>query len=109
MFDLIFIFLNSLLVGFRGQTALQAEIIALRHQLTVLRRTQSPKRPILNRADRCFWVWLSRVWPGWRSSLIIVKPETVIGGIAKASVGIGHGRFVTVDRAVLECRRKLVI
>ena len=32
------------------------EIIALRHQLTVLQRTQKPKRINLNRADRCFWV-----------------------------------------------------
>jgi hypothetical protein len=24
------------------------------------------------------WVWLSRFWPGWRSALLIVKPETVI-------------------------------
>ena len=79
MFDLILMFLNSLFVGFRSQAALQAEIIALRHQLIVLHRTQKPKRLILNRADRCLWVWLSRVWSGWRSSLILVKPETVIG------------------------------
>jgi hypothetical protein len=26
-----------------------------------------------------FHVWLSRLWSGWRSALIIVKPETVIG------------------------------
>jgi putative transposase len=57
---------------------MQAEIIALRHQLTVLKRKQ-PKRLVLNRADRCLWVWLSRLWSGWRHSLIIVKPETVIG------------------------------
>jgi transposase InsO family protein len=25
-----------------------------------------------------FWVWLSRLWSGWRSTLAIVKPETVI-------------------------------
>jgi len=25
-----------------------------------------------------FWVWLSRLWAGWRSCLVIVKPETVI-------------------------------
>ena len=79
MLDLILMFVNSLLVGFRGQAAFQAEIIALRHQLIVLQRTQKPKRLVLNRGDRCLWVWLSRLWPGWRSSLIIVKPETVIG------------------------------
>jgi transposase InsO family protein len=24
------------------------------------------------------WVWISRIWPAWRSALVIVKPETVI-------------------------------
>ena len=70
---------RSLLGGFRQQAALQAEIIALRHQLIVLQRTPYPKRLLLNRTDRWFWVWLSRLWSGWRSALIIVKPETVIG------------------------------
>jgi hypothetical protein len=34
---------RSVLGGFRQQAALQAEIIALRHQLTVLQRTPYPK------------------------------------------------------------------
>jgi putative transposase len=71
--------LNSLLIGLRGQAAMQAEIIALRHQLTVFQRTQKPKRIMLNGIDRCLWVLLSRLWSGWRSALIMVKPETVIG------------------------------
>ena len=29
-------------------------------------------------ADRLLWVWLSQLWSGWRSALMIVKPETVI-------------------------------
>jgi hypothetical protein len=41
MLDLILMLLNSLLVGFRSRVAMQAEIIALRHQLTVLQRNQS--------------------------------------------------------------------
>ena len=57
---------------------MQAEIIALRHQLTVLQRTHRPKRLVLKRGDRCLWVWLSRLWSGWRSALLIVKPQTVI-------------------------------
>jgi hypothetical protein len=28
--------------------------------------------------DRCVWVMLSRLWTGWRTALVIVKPETVI-------------------------------
>src|SRR3989454_9813975 len=79
MLDLILMSLNFLLPGFRSRAAMQTEIIALRHQLTVLQRTQKAKRLVLSRADRCLWVWLSRLWSGWRSSLIIVKPETVIG------------------------------
>jgi len=70
--------LRSLLVGVRNQAATQAEIIALRHQLIVLQRTQKSKRLVLNRTDRCLWVWLSQLWSGWRSALMIVKPETVI-------------------------------
>src|SRR5687767_5385025 len=35
-------------------------------------------RPSLRPTDRLFWVWLSKIWIGWREALIIVKPETVI-------------------------------
>ena len=53
------------------------EILALRHQLRVLERSRQP-RLHLTTADRLLWVWFSRVWPGWRTALIIVKPETVV-------------------------------
>ena len=57
---------------------LHAEILALRHQLLVLQRSNGCHRPRLSFADRLLWVWLSQLWSGWRSALIIVKPETVI-------------------------------
>jgi transposase InsO family protein len=60
----------------RSRAALQLEILALRHQLGVLHR--SVKRPKLTTSDRLLWAWLCRVWPDWRSALVIVKPETVI-------------------------------
>jgi hypothetical protein len=101
--------LNSLLMGLRSQAVMQAEIIALRHQLNVLQRNQ-PKRLVLSRGDRCLWVWFSRLWSGWRYSLIIVKPETIIGwGIVKDFDGTGLGRFATVGPDVLEFREKLGI
>jgi putative transposase len=78
MLDLIFMMLGSFLRSFRTHAAIQAELIALRHQLVVLQRTQKKNRLILHRGDRCLWVWLSQLWSGWRSALIIVKPETVI-------------------------------
>jgi len=62
---------------FKSRTALQVENLALRHQLAVLRR--SVKRPKVTSADRLFWAWLCDAWSDWRSSLFIVKPETVIG------------------------------
>jgi putative transposase len=61
----------------KSRAALQLENVALRHQITVLQR--SVKRPRLNACDRHVWIWLSRIWSDWRSCLIIVKPETVIG------------------------------
>jgi hypothetical protein len=56
MLNLILMMLRSLLVGFRGQADMQAEIIALRHQLIVLQRNPKTKRLLLDRADRCLWV-----------------------------------------------------
>ena len=61
---------------FKSRAALQLENLALGHQLGVLQR--SLKRPKLAPPDRLLWVWLCAVWSGWRSALIIVKPNTVI-------------------------------
>jgi transposase InsO family protein len=60
----------------RSRASMQAEILALRHQLGIYQRTT--KRPRVRQADRLFWSWLSRIWSGWRESLVIVQPETVI-------------------------------
>ena len=61
---------------FKSRAALQLENLALRHQVGVLQR--SVKRPKLAPPDRLLWVWLCAVWSGWRSALLIVKPNTVI-------------------------------
>ena len=55
---------------------LVVENLALRQQVAVYKHTV--KRPKLRTRDRVFWVWLSRLWPNWRSALAIVQPETVI-------------------------------
>ena len=67
----------AFLAFFRQRTALQLEILALRHQLGVLQR--SVKRPKLTAADRFLWAWLAAVWTDWQPSSIIIKPATVIG------------------------------
>src|SRR5260370_35054684 len=63
--------------AFKSRATLQLENLALRHQLSVLRR--SVKRPKLTPADRFLWTWVCEAWSDWRSALVIVKPETVIG------------------------------
>jgi transposase InsO family protein len=67
------------LVGssFRTRAALQAEILALGHQLAVFQKNAPPGLR-LQRSDRFLWVLLSRWWPGWRRSLHIVRPDTVV-------------------------------
>ena len=62
---------------FRSRASLELELVALRHQLTVLRR-QRPRRLRLYSADRLLWVWLYRVWPQVLDGLVIAKPATVV-------------------------------
>src|SRR6266850_4851648 len=76
MLEVLFSFLSSLRVYFQSSADLQLELIALRHQITVLQR-KTPK-PRLKPADRRLWAWLSRFWSRWQSALVIVKPNTVI-------------------------------
>jgi len=61
--SVIVFFLRAVLLP---RAALAAENLALRQQLAVLQ--VSAKRPRLRRRDRLFWVWLSRLWSGWRSA-----------------------------------------
>jgi hypothetical protein len=62
---------------FRSRAALEAEIVALRHQLNVLRRT-APKRLVFSNFDRFVFACLYRIAPDVLNTLVIVKPETVI-------------------------------
>ena len=71
-----------------SRAALHLENLALRQQLAALDRKRA--RPSLRMTERLFWVVLSRLWPGWREILVIVKPETVIGWHRK-----GFRRFWT--------------
>src|ERR1700694_5219361 len=78
----MFALLASLLLSLRGclqtRAALQAENLALRHQLLLLQRLSQDRRLRLQSCDRLLWVWLSIGWSSWRSALRIVDPETVI-------------------------------
>jgi putative transposase len=69
--------LASLRATIRSRLELAAEILALRHQLTVLQRT-TPRRPRLRPIDRLLWILLSSAWPNWRQAVQIVTPATVV-------------------------------
>jgi transposase InsO family protein len=76
MKTLLLALLSALRSYFKSRAALQAENLALRHQIIVLQRGR--KRLPLDSGNRLLWVWLSRLWADWRSALAIVNPETVI-------------------------------
>ena len=110
--SLLHLLAAATLSTFKSRTALQVENLALRHQLGVLQR--SVKRPKLITADRLLWAWLSQVWVDWRSSLLIVKPETVIAWHRKAfrmfwTWKVRHGKAgrPTVPKDVRKLIRKL--
>src|SRR5580692_160991 len=61
----------------RSRASLELELVALRHQVTVLHR-QRPGRPRLFSTDRLLWVWLYRIWPQVLNTMVLVKPATVV-------------------------------
>lgn len=76
MLHLLSLALRMLGSGLQSRRKLMLENLALRHQLTVLRR--SVPRPRLRSSDRLLWVLLQRFWSGWCGSLVLVEPRTVV-------------------------------
>jgi hypothetical protein len=74
----------------RNRADLELEILALRHQLSVLRR-QHRVRVRLAPTDRILWVCLYRIWPLCLSVMVLVKPAAVVNGIELASGPTGDG------------------
>jgi putative transposase len=77
MVALLTAIVHAIVALLRHRASLVAENLALRQQLAVLRR--AAPRPRLRAVDRAFWVALSRTWSRWAETVVIVKPETVIG------------------------------
>src|SRR5258708_21797916 len=76
MFHTIGFLFGAILSFFRTRQSLLLENLALRQQLTVLKR-KYPRRG-LAALDRLFWVLARRFWSGWKRALIVVSPETVV-------------------------------
>jgi hypothetical protein len=77
MTQLLTVFFSWFGAFFRSRNDLGLELVALRHQLAVLRH-KNP-RPRLSGWDRLFWLTLRCLWPKWSGVLLIVTPETVVG------------------------------
>jgi hypothetical protein len=77
MIALLWLFLAILASPFKSKCQLQAENVALRHQVVVLQR-QARGRIRLTNLDRAFLVQLYRWFPAVLWVLAIVQPETVI-------------------------------
>ena len=62
---------------FLSRAALQTEVLALRHQLNVLRR-RAPKRVAVSNIDRLVFAGLYHLAPEVLDAVKILKPETII-------------------------------
>ena len=65
----------------RSRRDLLLENLAVRHQLAMC-----AQRPRVTNSDRVLWGHLLRRWSGWRASLVVLHPDTVVrlasGGLA---------------------------
>jgi putative transposase len=77
MVTILFALVSILVLRVRSRDALELKLVALQHQLAVLRR-QRPGRPQLSSMDRLLWVLLYRIWPQVIDAMVLVKPVTVV-------------------------------
>jgi hypothetical protein len=61
----------------RSRTSLERGVIALQHQLSVLKR-QRPGRVRFFRADRLLWILPCRILPRAINAMVLVKSATVL-------------------------------
>jgi hypothetical protein len=66
----------AIAAAIRPRVLLIADNLCLRQQLLVLQRRKP--RPRLKDADRRFWVLACRWFVDWQTSVLIVKPDTVL-------------------------------
>jgi hypothetical protein len=76
MLELLLVVARARALALRGHRELVLENLALRQQLTAMKR--SANRPRLERGARLFWIALARVWQNWRTALVVVQPDTVV-------------------------------
>src|SRR6266540_5983621 len=77
MMAIAVLFIRMLCDYFKSRRRLEAEILVLRHQLSVLQQ-RMPHLVCLLWADRIVFIWLYRRYPRILDAITIVKPDTVV-------------------------------
>ena len=77
MLPLFMVVCRALALALRGHREVVLEKLALRQQHVAMKRANN--RPCLPDRDRLLWMALRRIWTNWRTALILVRPETVVG------------------------------
>ena len=72
----VILLLRCIPAFFRSRNEQAIVELALRQQLATF-ALKGPK-PRITSVDRTFWVLLSRIWSGWKDTLVIVQPDTVV-------------------------------
>ncbi len=76
LLNLATLLLRCAMAFFRSHNEQAIVELTLRQQLATYTLTGS--KPNITPLDRALWVALSRFWPRWKDTLVIVKPDTVI-------------------------------
>jgi len=77
MLQLLMVVCRALALALRGHREVVLENLALRQQLMAMKRANSRAR--LQARDRLFWIAVRRIWMNWRTAVVLVRPETVVG------------------------------
>lgn len=76
MLEFPLLFVRCLFAGFQSHSELVLENLALRHQLSVLKRQSRNPKP--RTADRLLWVGMRGIWPDWQKALLLFQPQTIV-------------------------------
>ena len=106
MFDLVSLWFGAIFRIFRTHHDLTVENLALRQQLSVLKRKHP--RPKIEPFDKLFWILARRFWSRWKEMLVLVQPETVArwhragfkaywAMLCKARKAVGGGRRISKE------------
>ena len=87
MLNLCKLIFGTMIDLLRSRAMLEAEILVLRQQINVLRRT-SPRRLRFGSIDRLILGGVCRLFPKMYNALAIVRPDTVIRWLSLSKIQI---------------------